>query len=186
MLSARFNQAFDFALSLHCRQVRKGTQIPYIAHLMSVSALVLENGGDEDLAIAALLHDAVEDQGGIATLKAIRSRFGERVAFIVEGCSDAVTFLKPAWRQRKEQYLDHLVSANQDIQLVSLSDKLHNARSLLRDLQQYGSVVWRRFNGGKEGTLWYYRQLADHFNRKLPGVLSAELGWIVAELERLA
>ena len=185
-LSTRYSEAFTYALNLHHFQYRKGTRVPYIAHLMSVSALILENGGDEDQAIAGLLHDAVEDQGGIKTLEEIRSRFGDRVANIVEGCSDSYTLFKPPWRERKELYLAELARADKDIRLVSLADKVHNTRSLLWDLQQYGSAVWKRFNGGKEGTLWYYRALVDFFIDGEQTPLVCELNRVVSEIEQLA
>jgi (p)ppGpp synthase/HD superfamily hydrolase len=186
MLTQRFVQAFELAYQLHAEQIRKGTETPYLAHLMGVAALVLENGGDEDLAIAALLHDAVEDQGGLETLEIIRQQFGERVAAIVDGCSDTYVIPKPAWRNRKEQYLEHLKTTNSDVHLVSLADKLHNARTLLFDLQQFSMDVWERFTGGKSGSLWYYRRLADYFlaYKRIP--MSIELDRIVSEIERLA
>jgi (p)ppGpp synthase/HD superfamily hydrolase len=162
-LSQRFEEALNFCVRLHSQQRRKGTHVPYIAHLLAVTALVLEDGGDEDLVIAALLHDAVEDQGGLDTLQMIRIKFGDRVADIVDGCTDSYTVPKPPWRERKERYLDHLQAANLDILRVSLADKLHNSRSILRDLRLSGDDTWSRFNGGKEGTLWYYRELAAIF-----------------------
>lgn len=162
-LSQRFEEALNFCVRLHSQQRRKGTHIPYIAHLLAVTALVLEDGGDEDLVIAALLHDAVEDQGGLDTLQMIKIKFGDRVADIVDGCTDSYTVPKPPWRERKERYLDHLQAANLDVLRVSLADKLHNSRSILRDLRLSGDDTWSRFNGGKEGTLWYYRELAAIF-----------------------
>ena len=129
-LTRRFELALQFASGLHHSQCRKGTPVPYISHLMAVSALVLEAGGDEDLAIAALLHDAVEDQGGPPTLQTIRRMFGDRVADVVMECSDTDREPKPLWRERKEQYLAHLLSASTDALLVSIADKLHNARSV--------------------------------------------------------
>lgn len=186
-ISKRFGDSFSYALELHGRQTRKGTSIPYIAHLMSVAALVIENGGDEDLAIAALLHDAIEDQGGIETLEVIQTRFGEQVARIVFECSDALVTPKPPWRERKENYLAHLITVGEDTRLVSLADKLHNARSILADLEQLGQAVWERFNGGKAGTLWYYRTLADFFLKQIDNSqLAHELNRVVQEIERLA
>src|SRR5438874_6528572 len=129
-LSRGFNLAFEFASGLHHEQVRKGVGTPYIAHPMAVCALVLEAGGDEDQAIAALLHDTAEDHGGRKRLEDIRQRFGERVAAIVEGCTDSLDRPKPPWRVRKEHYLGHLAQASDDVLLVALADKLHNARSV--------------------------------------------------------
>ncbi len=184
-LSARFERALVYAFQLHRNQTRKGTNTPYIAHLLGVAALVIEDGGDEDQAIAALLHDAVEDQGGLATLEKIRAEFGDRVARIVEGCTDAVTLPKPPWRRRKEVYLNHLAEAPAEVRRVSLADKLNNARSILADLRQIGDDVWKRFNGGKEGTLWYYRSLVSIFREEVDGRMVIELNEVVNEIERL-
>ena len=164
-LTTRFEEALVYATQLHAGQNRKRSYVPYISHLLAVTALVLEDGGDEDQAIAALLHDAVEDQGGIATLEEIRSSFGERVASIVIGCTDAYSIPKPPWRQRKEDYIASLRQADEAVRRVSLADKVHNARSTLRDLSREGDEVWARFNGGKDGTLWYYHQLIDAFGQ---------------------
>jgi (p)ppGpp synthase/HD superfamily hydrolase len=149
MLSDRFTQALILATELHATQVRKGTTIPYISHLMGVSSLVLEHGGDEDEAISALLHDAVEDRGGAATLERIRGQFGDRVAAIVEGCTDTQQTPKPPWKERKEAYLKHLHHASTSVCLVSAADKLHNARAILTDLHTYGNALWARFSGGE-------------------------------------
>lgn len=182
-LSGRFNQAFLFAAQKHAGQTRKQTEIPYIAHLMSVAALVLEAGGDEDQAIAALLHDVVEDCGGKTMLEEVRLTFGPRVAHIVEGCSDADTYPKPPWRERKEQYLAHLPGADVDVRLVSVADKVHNAREILKDYLEHGPAVWQRFKGKRTGTLWYYRALAVEF-RKENNWLSRELERVVSALEQ--
>ncbi len=186
VLSSRFQSALQYACQLHANQLRKGTPVPYISHLLAVTALVIEDGGDEDQAIAALLHDAVEDQGGLQTLEEIRRRYGDYVAAIVAACSDATTTPKPPWRQRKEAYLAHLPSAGPDVQRVSLADKLHNARSILRDVRQNGDAIWGRFTGGKDGTLWYYRSLLEIFQLVSTSPMVPELGRVVAELERLA
>jgi len=162
-LSSRFKEALIYATQLHAQQTRKRANTPYIAHLLSVAALVLESGGDEDEAIAALLHDAVEDQGGVKTLKEIQQRFGDKVADIVESCTDAYAFPKPPWRVRKEAYIAHIEAASPEARRVSLADKLHNARSILRDLRFDGEGTWEKFNGVKEGTLWYYRTLLPYF-----------------------
>jgi GTP pyrophosphokinase len=184
-LSPRFEEALIFATRLHATQTRKESGTPYIAHLLAVSALVLEYGGDEDQAIAALLHDAVEDQGGAATREAIRARFGDRVTAIVDGCTDADTQPKPPWRARKEAYLAHLPDAPAEVRLVSAADKLHNARAVLADYRQVGEAVWARFRGGKAGTLWYYRALLTAYRAAGTDPLVEELDRTVTELERL-
>jgi (p)ppGpp synthase/HD superfamily hydrolase len=185
-LTTRFAQAMQFAFELHVDQVRKGTDTPYMAHLLAVTALVLENDGDEDQAIAALLHDAAEDQGGREVLAMIQECFGERVAVIVDGCTDSYELPKPPWRPRKEAYIAHLPHASIDIRRVSLADKVHNARSILADLQQYGETVWDRFQGGRDGTLWYYRTLAQVFREIDASPLVGELNRLTLEIERVA
>jgi GTP pyrophosphokinase len=183
-LSPRFVRAFRLAARLHAGQGRKGTEVPYLAHLMGVASLVLEAGGDEDLAIAALLHDAVEDCGGKPTLRLIRRQFGHRVARVVEECTDADTIPKPPWRERKERYLAHLPRASVDGRLVSAADKLHNARAILADYRLAGDAVWERFKGGRDGTLWYYRSLVDTFRALGTDRVVEELARTVDELER--
>lgn len=185
-LTSRFQEALELAFRLHNDQKRKGTAIPYIAHLLGVASLVLENGAGEDEAIAALLHDAVEDQGGEETRRLIREKFGERVAQIVDGLTDSRVTPKPPWRERKESYLAHLPQADAAVRLVSAADKLYNARAILRDYQLHGEQVWERFRGGKEGTLWYYRSLVQVFQSFEPTPLTVELAQVVAELEALA
>ena len=189
-LTPRFEEALVYAVQLHARQTRKQTEVPYITHLLSVIALVLEDGGDEDQAISALLHDAVEDQGGLDTLNEIRSRFGDTVADIVDECTDAYTVPKPPWRERKERYIKNLRHAQADVKRVSIADKLHNARTILVGLRQEGDIVWTRFIGGKSGSLWYYRSLVEVFQetRKDLGNSSLvdEFTRVVAELEHLA
>lgn len=185
-LTARFREAMLFAAQLHAGQTRKGIEVPYISHLMAVSALVLENGGDEDEAIAALLHDAVEDQGGAATRERIGGLFGDRVVEIVNGCTDAEVTPKPPWRERKERYLAHLPQASPSVRLVSTADKLHNARAILADYRVLGEALWDRFRGGREGTLWYYRSLVDTYRAIEVTPLVEELERVVTELERLA
>jgi (p)ppGpp synthase/HD superfamily hydrolase len=184
-LGPRFLGAFQFAAEKHAGQVRKASTIPYIAHLMGVASLVLEAGGDEDLAIAALLHDVVEDCGGAPMLKEVRHRFGSRVAKVVEGCTDADTYPKPPWRERKEKYIRHLNSADADTRLVGAADKLNNVRSILSDYRAVGESVWSRFNGGRDGTLWYYRTLRDQFLRHKPNRITRDLELAVNELETL-
>src|SRR5262245_22598747 len=163
VLADRFSDALVWAAALHARQRRKGTGIPYVSHLLSVCALVLEDGGDEDQAIAALLHDAVEDQGGRPVLDEIRARYGDRVAGIVEACTDADTVPKPPWRERKEWYVGHIREATPEARRVSCADKLHNARTILADYRAVRETVWQRFTAGREGTLWYYRALVTAF-----------------------
>src|ERR1700730_1297343 len=190
VLTDRFDRALLYTTHVHGGQVRKGTSTPYVAHLLAVAATVLEYGGDEDIAIAALLHDSVEDQGGKARLEDVRNRFGERVARIVEACSDSLADTgkgepKADPRKRKEAYLAHLREADEDILRVSLADKVHNARAILRDLRKpdVGEKIWSRFSQPRKKTLWYYRRLADKFRKKLPGQLANELHEIVEVLE---
>jgi (p)ppGpp synthase/HD superfamily hydrolase len=185
-LGSRFMRAFEFATEKHAGQTRKGSTIPYIAHLMGVASLVLEAGGDEDMAIAALLHDVVEDCGGAPILTEVRRRFGARAAKIVDGCTDADTYPKAPWRERKENYLRHLKNADADTRLVSAADKLNNVRSILADYREVGESVWSRFNGGREGTLWYYRALLEEFLRGQPNRVVGELELAVKELEAMA
>lgn len=190
ILTERFDRALLYATHVHGGQVRKGTGTPYVAHLLAVAATVLEYGGDEELAIAALLHDSAEDQGGRARLADVRNRFGTRVAHVVEACSDSLANTsagerKAHWRERKERYIRHLASADRDILLVSLADKVHNARAILRDLRKpdVGIAIWDRFGRSKAETVWYYRSLAEAFRRTFPGQLADELGEIVDVLE---
>lgn len=163
MLTKRFDEAFALAQELHGAQRRKNTTRPYIGHLMSVCAIVLQYGGDEDEAIAALLHDGPEDAGGRPTLERIRAQFGERVARIVEGCTDTFRKKKPKWKPRKKRYVAHVRRARADVQLVSAADKLSNVREILGDYRQHGEAVWERFTGKRDGTLWYYRSLVRAF-----------------------
>ena len=168
MLTKRLAQGLEMAVRAHAGQVRKGTSIPYVAHPMAVASIALEYGADEDQAIAALLHDAVED-GGAEYEQEIREHFGARVADIVMGCTDGVpdaTGKKPPWRQRKERYLAHLEMAAKDVLLVSGSDKLHNARAILADLHTVGVSVFDRFTASKEDTIWYYTSLSEIFSRR--------------------
>ncbi|MGA9039108.1 MAG: HD domain-containing protein [Terriglobales bacterium] len=182
-LTRRFEQALVFATRKHAGQIRKGTGTPYVSHLLSAAALVLEAGGDEDLAIAALLHDVVEDCGGAPMLKEVRHRFGTRVADVVEACSDTDVTPKPPWRERKEQYIRRLRTADAGTRLVSAADKLHNSRSILADYREIGEPIWQRFQGKREGTLWYYRALLKEFRRKYKNRLVDELERVVTKLE---
>jgi (p)ppGpp synthase/HD superfamily hydrolase len=190
-LSSRFEEALVHVAQLHARQGRKGSRIPYLAHLLGVASIVLQYGGKEDEAIAALLHDAVEDQGGKAMREEIRAKYGEKVATIVDGCTDSDTFPKPPWRQRKEQYIAHIFEASSSVLLVSAADKLENARAILKDHRAIGNRVWLRFKGRKDGSLWYYRQMVNAYRSaknlsrdKRVGPLVAELDRVVMEIER--
>lgn len=192
-LTELFAQAMVEAFRTHRSQERKGSGVPYIGHLLGTAALVLHFGGDEEQAIAGLLHDAAEDHGGRAMLEAIRGRFGARVARIVEGCSDSLEIPKPPWRPRKEAYLRSVQHEDEDVLLVSAADKVDNARAIVADLRLVGEEVWSRFKGGRE-SLWYYRGLVVAFrnrSRELgdPSHLESlirELDATVSEMERLA
>lgn len=184
-LGPRFNDAFLYAAEKHATQTRKRTDVPYISHLMSVAALVLEAGGGEDEAVAALLHDVVEDCGGAPVLGEVRQRFGDRVAKIVAGCTDAYTIPKPPWKQRKLDYLEVLRRAGDDIRLVSAADKLHNVRTILADYRREGDAVWDRFSGRRDGTLWYYRAVLDVLREGKTNRLIEELQRVFTELETL-
>jgi (p)ppGpp synthase/HD superfamily hydrolase len=184
-LGPRLEEAFRYAAGKHAGQTRKQTAVPYLSHLMAVASLVLEAGGDEDMAIAALLHDVVEDCGGMPRLHEVREQFGQRVATIVEGCTDSFGEPKPEWVERKKDYLREVKHADARTRLVSASDKLHNVRTILADYRQDREAIWSRFSGKKDGTLWYYRALSDEFQRRGPNRISDELELAVAELERI-
>jgi GTP pyrophosphokinase len=186
VLGPRFAEALPYAAQVHRDQVRKGTGVPYVSHLLGVAGIVLEHGGNEDEAIAALLHDAVEDQGGAPRLREIRQRFGDTVAAIVEGCTDTDEMPKPPWRPRKEAYIGHLASASPSVRLVSAADKLHNARTILADYRRFGDAVWDRFSGGREGTLWYYGALVEAYRPHGVTPLVEELERVVGELMQIA
>jgi (p)ppGpp synthase/HD superfamily hydrolase len=184
-LGARFERALVFATQKHAGQHRKGSTVPYVAHLLGVASLVLEAGGDEDLAIAGLLHDVVEDCGGAPMLKEIRRRFGKRVAHVVDGCTDSDVESKPPWLERKKAYIAHLRTADPDTRLVSAADKLYNVRSIVGAHREVGEKVWERFRGKRDGTLWYYRALLDEFKRKKATPLIRDLERAVIELEQV-
>jgi (p)ppGpp synthase/HD superfamily hydrolase len=184
-LSERFERALVYAARLHAAQFRKGTKRPYVAHLLGVASIVLTHGGDEDEAIAALLHDAVEDHGGRPRLRDIRRKFGSRVARIVEGCTDADTDPKPPWLERKKAYLRHLRYADSSVRLVSAADKLYNASEMLSDYRSSRESLWKRFKGGKTGTLWYYDQVLSILRRRGPHELAGDLERVVRELRRI-
>jgi (p)ppGpp synthase/HD superfamily hydrolase len=181
LLTERFDEAFHYARRLHRTQMRKGTTIPYISHLITVAALVVEHGGNEDQAIAGFLHDAAEDQGGAETLAHIRNTFGDPVAAIVSDCTDAWTEPKPEWSPRKEAYLAILPDKPSQSLLVSLADKTHNAEAILFDYRVLGDQLWPRFNGGADGTRWYYNALAEVFLKAMPGRLTDRFGRAVAD-----
>jgi (p)ppGpp synthase/HD superfamily hydrolase len=186
-LTDRYVRAVDYARVLHTSDVRKGTAIPYLSHLLGVSALVLEYGGDEDQAIAGLLHDSAEDHGGRARLDDVRVKFGDDVAEIVAACSDSLAAdkqEKEPWWQRKVRYIDALEQEPDRAVLVSAADKLFNARAILRDYRTLGDELWSRFNvdAGRAGTLWYYNRLRRTLATRLEalGPLAAQLA---ADLE---
>jgi (p)ppGpp synthase/HD superfamily hydrolase len=189
-LTAAFDDALGIAHEWHRDDVRKGTRIPYVSHLLQVAGLVMEAGGDEAQAIAALLHDAIEDADGAAEARSrerrIREAFGDRVAHIVLGCTDGDPAMKAemTWEERKRRHLRHLrEDADDDVLLVSVADKLQNARAILRDYRAHGESLWERFNGGREGTMWYYRALVDAYRACGVPALTEELEEVVATLE---
>lgn len=189
-LSRKFDEALAFASDLHRKQKRKGANTPYVGHLLSVAGLVLENGGTETQAIAALLHDAIEDQsasrGGAEALgREIERRFGKTVRRIVEACTDAWVEPKPPWRERKERYIAHVQHMPKAAVLVSLADKVHNARAISSDVRTHGRKVFDRFKGKREGTVWYYESLAAQFMRHYRQPLALELKRVVATMKEL-
>lgn len=185
-LTARFREALVWAAELHAAQTRKGGDTPYVAHLLAVAATVIEHGGDEDQAIAALLHDAIEDQGGDETRQEMLQRFGDRVVAMVDACTDTDETPKPPWRVRKERYIAHLAEIPDDALLISLADKYQNILAIWRDYQLVGERLWDRFSGLKDGTLWYYRSLATAYAARDDGWLATEVDRIVGDLERSA
>ncbi len=184
-LTERFEQALVYATRLHAQQIRKATGVPYISHLLSVTALVLEDGGDEDEAIAALLHDAVEDQGGAATREAIRCQFGERVVAIVDGCTESDREIKPPWLERKLRYIEQICQGSPSVRRVALADKLHNARTLLIDYRHQGEEIWSVFGAGRQRTLWFYHSLLSLYRETDSGPMVEELARVVEELQHL-
>jgi (p)ppGpp synthase/HD superfamily hydrolase len=187
LLTNRFVEALGYAAELHLHQRRKGKGQPYVGHLLGVAAIVIQHGGGEDEVIAALLHDAVEDQGGLPRLDEIREKFGARVARVVDGCTDSyeVSGEKRDWLERKRAYIAKVAHESADVQLVSAADKLANAREILADYRVEGDAVFSRFQGRKEGTLWYYRALVDVFRKAHVSPLIDELDRVVTELESL-
>ena len=190
-LTTRFHDALGFAAQVHAPDVRKGTTILYIAHLLSVCALILADGGSEDEAIAGLLHDTLEDHPDLVTPEDLERRFGPRVRSMVESCTDTPPGYaggpKPPWRERKQRYLEHLRLAPPDALRVTLADKLDNARAILADYRQLGEALWSRFNAGRSDQLWYYRALVETLREAgPPGRLLEPLEACVTELERRA
>jgi (p)ppGpp synthase/HD superfamily hydrolase len=181
-LTDRFDEALVYASRVHAGQTRNQTDIPYIAHPLAVASLVIEAGGTEDEIIAALLHDAAEDAGGMARLNDIRAHFGDRVAELVEACTDSLLVPRPPWRERKKLYLGRLQTAPDSVILISLSDKLHNARTVLADYRQQGDAVWGRFQGGKDYARWYFVEAAKIFRARSKGTLQAEFDRVVNEI----
>jgi GTP pyrophosphokinase len=184
MLTGRFHEAFRYAAEAHHGQTRRGTTTPYLSHLMAVASIVLDDGGDEDEAIAALLHDAAEDQGGRERLEDIRRRFGDKVAGIVEACTDSWTTPKKPWIERKRTYVEHARHLAPDALRVSAADKVHNAYAILRDLRTMGDQVWRRFKASPDDIVWYYESLVRSFRESGGGPLVEELDRIVRAVQR--
>lgn len=185
-LSPQFEKALIYATRIHGGQLRKKTRIPYIAHILGVTAIAMEYGADETEAIGALLHDAVEDCGGAKRLRDIERKFGKEVARIVEGCTDTDQTPKPPWLERKKAYVAHVRHAPMPTKLVSASDKLHNVRAILMSYRKEGEKLWPRFNGGKQGALWYYRALVNAFSGKRIQPLVQELDRTLTQLELLS
>ena len=185
-LTSRFIRALGYAARIHARQTRKGKEHPYVGHLLAVASIVIQYGGDENAVIAALLHDAVEDQGGLPRLREIRRKFGTRVARIVAGCTDTDETFRPPWRERKERYIRRVRQESPEVRLVSAADKLSNVREILADHRLLGDAVFERFHGRKEGTLWYYRALVEEFRAAGVTPLVEELDRVVSALERRA
>jgi (p)ppGpp synthase/HD superfamily hydrolase len=186
LTSPRFAEALEAAALMFAAKTKKGGSIPYISHLLGTCAIALENGAAEDEAIAALLHDTIEDITPTDRARAAVARFGPEVLRIVEGCSDSWTHPKPPWIERKEGYIRHMEEADQSVLLVSAADKLHNARAIVSDLRQVGDEVWKRFNASREQELWFYRELLKVFERRLTDrpALVSEFRLAVGEMER--
>jgi (p)ppGpp synthase/HD superfamily hydrolase len=184
-LTPKFVEAMAYAAEKHATQTRKGSDIPYLGHLLSVAGFVIEADGTETEAIAALLHDAAEDQGGEATLAEIREKFGDEAAGIVAECSDTFETPKPPWRERKQRYVDHLPEASDSALLVSLADKLHNARAILRDYREFGNQLWQRFSvQDPQQHLWYYRSLLEVYAQRVDNWMVDELREVIDKLEQ--
>jgi (p)ppGpp synthase/HD superfamily hydrolase len=188
MISERFAEAVKLAVHLHRNQTRKGNDVPYVSHLLRVAGLVLEFGADEDTAIAAILHDAVEDQGGLTTAQLIRGQFGEQVERFVLGCSDSVTGTgqpKRPWRERKETMIAAIQNLDPETRLIIACDKLDNLRSAVYEYPRVGPEFWKRFSGGRDGTLWYYRSVIDALRDAGGCPPLGELEFTLARLEKM-
>lgn len=184
-LSEKFEEALVYATQAHGNQMRKKTGIPFVAHILGVTAIALEYGASETEAISALLHDTVEDCGGAERLREIREKFGDDVARIVDGCTDTYETPKPPWLERKRAYIKHLKDSDSSTRLVSASDKLHNTRAILAELRRNGLEVFERFAGKKDGTLWYYRALVTAFRQHRDHTdLVDELDRVVSDIEK--
>jgi (p)ppGpp synthase/HD superfamily hydrolase len=183
-LGPRFQEALSWAAALHNLQIRKGAGTPYVCHLLAVAALVLEDGGDEDQTIAALLHDAVEDQGGRKTREEIYRRFGERVGRIVDACTDSDVYPKPPWKERKEKYLSHIAGAPEEVLRVVTADKLHNLWSIERDLLAQGETLWGRFKSGRTEQLWFYTEFLRIVAPRFKSRMTRELERLLRKLKR--
>jgi (p)ppGpp synthase/HD superfamily hydrolase len=184
ILTARFDEAFRYAHEVHAAQSRKGSGAPYISHLMGVASIVLDDGGKEDEAIGALLHDAAEDHGGRPRLEDIRARFGDAVARIVEDCTDSWEMPKRPWVERKQGYVDHARRLEPPSLRVSAADKVHNTYGILRDLRNDGEQVWSRFNASADDVMTYYESLVRAFRESGGGKLVDELDRIVRGIRR--
>ncbi|MFO0878133.1 MAG: HD domain-containing protein [Gemmataceae bacterium] len=182
-LTDRFDRALLLASGVHRAQCRKGTTVPYVSHLLAVCALVLEHGGDEDQAIAALLHDAPEDQGGQVILDRIRADFGPRVAELVAATGEPIHLKSACWHDRKQAFLARLETTPSDALLIVATDKVHNLSNLLAERSRCGDAVFERFGGGREGTLWYYRCLAELLSPAVPTALAARLTEMAVALQ---
>ena len=183
-LTTRFDEAFRYAHEVHDGQTRKGTQAPYLSHLMGVASIVLDDGGSEDEAIGALLHDAAEDHGGRERLADIRARFGDVVARIVEDCTDSWETPKAPWLERKREYIQHARRLPPMSLRVSAADKVHNAYAILRDLRNMGEEVWSRFSASADDVIAYYESLVRAFREAGGGNLVDELDRIVRGIQR--
>jgi (p)ppGpp synthase/HD superfamily hydrolase len=182
-LSPKFEEALILANRIHADQTRKDSGAPYLSHILGVTALVLEDGGTEEEAIAALLHDAAEDHGGEEMLSTIREKFGEKLEQIVRECSDTLEMPKPPWKGRKEQHLDELKTALPETIRVMLADKVYNARNLQRSLEKSGPQTWDNFKGGREGTLWYFRQMHTLLSQFCSGYMIDEFSRLIDLIE---